>query len=75
MHIKFPLKYKADLKIVGVALLYYLFARLGYFWCSDEYSVLAGNFVASGIYLGRNDDAIYRQIFLGTIAGLASAEV
>ncbi len=31
MRIKIPLKYHNDLRIVGIALLYYLFARLGYF--------------------------------------------
>lgn len=40
MTLKLPLKYSVDLKIVGVALLYYLFARLGYFLAFDNTSAL-----------------------------------
>jgi signal transduction histidine kinase len=38
--IKLPLKYQPDLKIIGVALLYYLFARLGYFLAFENTTAL-----------------------------------
>src|SRR6478752_3919580 len=40
MNIKLPLKYSVDLKIVGVALLYYFFARLGYFLAFENTTAL-----------------------------------
>lgn len=40
MNIKPPLKYIIDIKIIGVALLYYLFARLGYFLVFDNTTAL-----------------------------------
>jgi len=38
--IKLPLKYYPDLKIIGVALLYYLSARLGYFLAFEDTTAL-----------------------------------
>ncbi|MBL0742422.1 MASE1 domain-containing protein [Chryseolinea lacunae] len=40
MNVKLPLKYKLDLKIIGVALLYYLSARLGYFFAFEGSTAL-----------------------------------
>jgi signal transduction histidine kinase len=38
--LKLPLKYSLDLKIIGVAVLYYLFARLGYFLAFENITAL-----------------------------------
>ena len=38
--LKLPLKYSLDLKIIGVAILYYLFARLGYFLAFENTTAL-----------------------------------
>ncbi|MEO7991115.1 MAG: MASE1 domain-containing protein [Chryseolinea sp.] len=56
---KLPLKYNLDLKIVGVALLYYLFARLGYFLAFENTNALpawppSGIAFALIILLGRS---------------------
>lgn len=40
MNVKLPLKYKLDLKIIGVAVLYYLSARLGYFFAFEGSTAL-----------------------------------
>lgn len=40
MNVKLPLKYTLDLKIIGVALLYYLSARLGYFLAFENSTAL-----------------------------------
>jgi signal transduction histidine kinase len=40
LNVKLPLKYKLDLKIIGVALLYYLFARVGYFFAFEGSTAL-----------------------------------
>jgi len=55
---KLSLKYKPDLKIIGVALLYYLSAKLGYFFAFDKTMALpawppAGIGFALLILLGR----------------------
>ena len=55
---KLSLKYKPDLKIIGVALLYYLSAKLGYFFAFDKPMALpawppAGIGFALLILLGR----------------------
>lgn len=59
MNIKLPLKYSIDLKIIGVALLYYLFARLGYFLAFENTNSLpswppSGIAFALIILLGRS---------------------
>ncbi len=59
MNIKLPLKYSIDLKIIGVALLYYLFARLGYFLAFENTDALpawppSGIAFALIILLGRS---------------------
>lgn len=59
MNLKLPLKYSVDLKIVGVALLYYLFARLGYFLAFENTNALpawppSGMAFALIILLGRS---------------------
>jgi len=59
MHIKLPLKYAIDVKIIGVALLYYLFARLGYFLAFENSTALptwppSGIAFALLILLGRS---------------------
>jgi len=40
LSVKLPLKYKLDLKIIGVALLYYFFARVGYFFAFEGSTAL-----------------------------------
>jgi signal transduction histidine kinase len=59
MTIKLPLKYAIDLKIVGFALLYYAFARLGYFLAFEHTTALpawppSGIAFALIILLGRS---------------------
>lgn len=59
MKIKLPLKYLPDLKIVGVALLFYLAARLGYFLAFEDTTALpawppSGIAFALIILLGRS---------------------
>jgi signal transduction histidine kinase len=59
MYIKLPLKYTIDVKIVGIALLYYLFARLGYFLAFENTTALpawppSGISFALIILLGRS---------------------
>ncbi len=59
MNLKLPLKYGVDLKIVGVALLYYVFARLGYFLAFEHNNALptwppSGIAFALIILLGRS---------------------
>src|SRR6187549_1964487 len=59
MTIKLPLKYSVDLKIVGVAMLYYFFARLGYFLAFENTTALpawppSGIAFALIILLGRS---------------------
>ncbi len=59
MAIKLPLKYSIDLKIVGVAILYYAFARLGYFLAFEHTTALpawppSGIAFALVILLGRS---------------------
>ncbi|HOX82417.1 MAG TPA: MASE1 domain-containing protein [Chryseolinea sp.] len=59
MNIKLPLKYSVDLKIMGVALLYYVFARLGYFLAFEHTNALptwppSGIAFALIILLGRS---------------------
>lgn len=59
MNIKLPLKYSVDLKIVGVAMLYYFFARLGYFLAFENTNALpawppSGIAFALIILLGRS---------------------
>jgi signal transduction histidine kinase len=57
--LKLPLKYSLDLKIIGVALLYYLFARLGYLLAFENSTALpawppSGIAFALLIILGRS---------------------
>jgi integral membrane sensor domain MASE1 len=57
--LKLPLKYSLDLKIIGVAVLYYLFARLGYFLAFENITALpawppSGIAFALVILLGRS---------------------
>ncbi|RAW03403.1 MASE1 domain-containing protein [Pseudochryseolinea flava] len=59
MNIKLPLKYQRDLQIIGVALLYYLSARLGYFLAFENTTALptwppSGIAFALMILLGRS---------------------
>src|SRR5258708_35669289 len=59
MYIKWPLKYTVDLKICAIALLYYLFARLGYFLAFENTTALptwppSGIAFALVILLGRS---------------------
>src|SRR5437763_1311554 len=59
MTIKLPLKYAVDVKIGAIALLYYLFARLGYFLAFEHTTALpawppSGIAFALIILLGRS---------------------
>lgn len=59
MNLKLPLKYKADLQIIAVALLYYFSARLGYFLAFENTTALptwppSGIAFALIIMLGRS---------------------
>lgn len=59
MNLKLPLKYKADLQIIAVALLYYFSARLGYFLAFENTTALptwppSGIAFALIILLGRS---------------------
>jgi signal transduction histidine kinase len=59
VNIKLPLKYRRDLQIIGVALLYYLAARLGYFLAFENSTALptwppSGIAFALMILLGRS---------------------
>lgn len=59
MNLKLPLKYQRDLQIIGVALLYYLSARLGYFLAFENTTALptwppSGIAFALMILLGRS---------------------
>ncbi len=59
MKVKLSLKYGLDIKVIGVALLYYLFARLGYFFAFENTDALpawppSGIAFALIILLGRS---------------------
>lgn len=59
VNLKLPLKYKADLQIIAVALLYYFSARLGYFLAFENTTALptwppSGIAFALIILLGRS---------------------
>jgi len=67
--LKLPLKYSLDLKIIGVALLYYLFARLGYFLAFENTTALpawppSGIAFALVILLGRS---VWPGITIGSL--------